>query len=121
MLYWQLNKMNTKPFIRLTRFALLSALLTLFVSWGTSCFQEKGESVDKEDINTVLEANTPRLMVIAGVTIVAAGELEDGSPCIVVFVEKLDDEITEKIPTTIAGYPVDVRVSGEVRPLGSDK
>ena len=80
--------------------------------------ERKGQgSVPDRDIKTVMEAHVNDLMAVPGVTAVAIGELEDGTPCIKVYVEKSTDEIKRQIPEQLEGHPVVVEVSGEIRPM----
>ena len=69
------------------------------------------------DINSVLKTHAAGLMAIDGVTAVAVGALADGKPCIRVYVVKKTGELARWIPGTLGGYPVDVEVSGVIRPL----
>ena len=55
-------------------------------------------------------------MAIPGVVGVGEGEL-DGSPCIRLMVVELDEEILQKLPSEIEGYPVDVIETGEFKAL----
>lgn len=80
--------------------------------------ERKGQaSVPDRDIKTVMEAHVNELMAVAGVTAVAIGALEDGTPCIKVYVENSNDEIKRRIPKELEGHPVVVEVSGEIRPM----
>lgn len=72
----------------------------------------------QRDIQTVQEANIPSLMAIEGVTGVAIGALDDGTPCIVIYVKELTDALRTKLPTSLEKHPVRIEVSGEIRPLG---
>lgn len=68
-------------------------------------------------IAEVLAEHTPRLMSHAGVTAVGESALEDGTPCISVYLLRRDRELERRIPDRIEGYPVVVRISGEIRAL----
>jgi hypothetical protein len=98
---------------------LLVGLLTL----GAGCAGREGETgaggsqevnVETKRIEEVLREHTPGLMAVRGVTGTGLGEC-GGAPCIVVFVTTGSSELLEALPDTLDGFPVDVRVSGEVR------
>ena len=69
-----------------------------------------------ESVEAVLEKHTPELMKIPGVVGIAQSE-EDGTPIILVFVNKMDERIRREVPSTLEGYPVRVHEVGEVRPI----
>jgi hypothetical protein len=69
------------------------------------------------NITSVMEAHVDDLMAIPGVVGVAVGELGDGTPCIQVLVTERTRELRRKIPRTLEGHPVDIVVSGVIRPL----
>lgn len=72
----------------------------------------------RRDIQTVQEEHIPALMARPGVVGVAIGALEDGTPCIAVYVATAADSLRLKLPKEIEGHPVRVEVTGEIRPLG---
>ena len=65
-------------------------------------------------IAEVLRAHSAELMAIPGVVGTGEGELR-GEPAILVLVERRTPEIDSRVPKRLEGYPVDVRVVGEVR------
>ena len=71
----------------------------------------------QRDITTVMNAHVSELMAIPGVTGVAVGALDNGTPCILALVLKQTDEIAAKIPQSIEGHPVKIFESGEIRPM----
>jgi hypothetical protein len=71
----------------------------------------------RRDITTVMNAHTSELMAIPGVTGVAIGALDDGTPCILVLVLDDDAEATKKIPKELEGHPVKIFESGEIKPM----
>jgi hypothetical protein len=112
----------------LMRGAGLSILLTgliavlCFVGPGCGGKQEEKTSAAKEqtpmrDINAVMTDHTPELMPIPGVTGVAIGQLDDGTPCILVLVESDSSVIVSKIPKTLEGYPTKIEVTGKIVPM----
>jgi hypothetical protein len=70
-----------------------------------------------QDVKSVMEAHVDELMAIPGVAGVAIGELKDGRPCIQVLVVQGKEELRRKIPKTLEGYPVEIVVSGVIKPL----
>lgn len=75
------------------------------------------EPVPSRDINAVMEAHAAELMAIPGVVGVAIGQTDDKSPCIMVLILEKKDEILNKLPRDIDGYPVCPFVSGEIKPM----
>ncbi len=67
-------------------------------------------------IEEVLADHTDSLMSIPGV-VGTAQSLCNDADCIKVYVEQLTDEIREKIPSTIEGYPVDIEATGAFQAL----
>ena len=55
-------------------------------------------------------------MSLPGVTGVAQG-LEEGAPCLKVFVVEKTPELEQQIPKALHGYPVIVEQSGEIDAL----
>ena len=78
---------------------------------------EAQEAAIGKSIQEVLREHTPRLMAVQGVVGTGQGEC-DGAPCVVVFVVASSPELSAQLPDSLDGYPVDVRVSGEVRARG---
>lgn len=64
----------------------------------------------------VLNAHTARLMAIPGVEGTAQGEL-DGKPCVIIYVNELDDRLRQQLPGALEGHPVKIEEVGEIRPL----
>ncbi|MGD2153941.1 MAG: hypothetical protein PVG79_11795 [Gemmatimonadales bacterium] len=101
----------------------MNLLLAGLLSAGAACASEEGQrkaggsreaDVEAKSIQEVLRERSPGLMAVRGVTGTGLGEC-DGAPCLVVFVATDSRELREALPDTLDGYPVDVRVSGEVR------
>lgn len=91
------------------------------------CFLILGCSTDEKNqikntmppgstISDVLHKHTPTWMKIHGVVGTGEGE-SDGRPCILLFVVKKSNEITQKIPDVVEGYPVVIHETGEVKPM----
>jgi hypothetical protein len=79
--------------------------------------ETRKDTMPKRDINAVMEDHTADLMRIPGVTGVAIGALDDGTPCILVLVLKETDSLKVRIPKTLEGYPVTIFESGEIKPM----
>jgi len=69
------------------------------------------------DINEVMQAHTAEMMALSGVVGIYIGETEDGRVCIKVMVREKTDELEQKIPKTLEGYPVLIDVTGEIKPM----
>ena|SRR3990172_11870483 len=102
---------------------LLFLVVIAFLICVCACQKESDqkELVPQSDINTVMEAHTAELMAIPGVVGVAIGETEDKKPCILVLIIEEKDEIINKIPKELEGYPISLLVSGEIKPLTGNK
>jgi len=97
-------------------------MVVLIPALVLSCQAKNGgeSSVPTRDVKTVMDAHVDDLMDIPGVTGVAVGELDDGTPCIQVLVVEKSDEIVKNIPKELEGHPVDIIESGVIRPMGDD-
>ena len=95
------------------RWVLVASLLALSCQSGG----ESGEDMPVRDIKSVMESHVDELMATPGVTGVAIGELEDGTPCIMVLVAKLTDEMSRTLPKSLEGHPVLLVESGEIKPM----
>jgi hypothetical protein len=72
------------------------------------------------DIDKVMDTHVGDLMAIDGVTAVAVGALDDGRPCIRVYVVKKTADLARRIPKTLGGHPVAVEESGVIRPMSDE-
>ncbi|HMD13040.1 MAG TPA: hypothetical protein VKI62_00300, partial [Bacteroidota bacterium] len=72
---------------------------------------------DSIDVNAVKGAHEKELMSIPGVVGVYVGQLENGTPCIVVMVTKKTPELEKKIPASVDNCPVRIEETGEIKPL----
>ena len=72
--------------------------------------------MSSRSIADVLAAETPALMRVPGVTGTGQGA-RAGQPIIVVFVARRTRALEGRIPTTLGGYPVEIRAIGTVRAL----
>ena len=67
-------------------------------------------------IEEVLKENANKWMSIHGVVGTAIGEFK-GKPCIKIFVVKKTEGLTQKIPSSLEGFPVVIQQTGEIRAL----
>ncbi|MFA4946992.1 MAG: hypothetical protein WC674_00595 [Candidatus Krumholzibacteriia bacterium] len=95
----------------------LSLLVLSSLLIGCRSGNGNGASTPSRDIKSVMEAHVDDLMAIPGVVGVAIGELKDGTPCIQVLVVERTSELRRKIPKTLEGHPIDIVVSGIIKPL----
>ena len=93
----------------------LMALVLLGACGGRTA--SDGREMPTQDIKTVMEAHAGELMAIDGVTAVAISALDDGTPCIKVYVVERNDALLRRIPRTLDGHPVVVEESGVIRPM----
>jgi hypothetical protein len=97
-----------------------AALLSLVFLGACGGGTDDGSNMPTQDIKTVMEAHVGELMAIEGVTAVAIGELDDGTPCIQVYVVEKTDDLVRRIPKTLGGHPVVVEESGVIRPMSNE-
>ncbi len=94
-------------------------LLAAAVALG-SC-APNGSNVTSRPLADVLKSHTPQLMAIPGVVGTGEGVSGDGAsgggPAILVLVSHRTPEIDARVPKRLEGYPVEIRVVGEVRKL----
>ncbi len=77
---------------------------------------EKGRTMPERTIEQVQEEHTDDWMAIPGVEGTAIG-LFEGKPCIKIFTSLKPQQIRDKIPSTVEGYPVIVEETGAFRAL----
>ena len=82
---------------------------------GPSGF-EKGQSMPERTIEQVQEAHTDEWMAIPGVEGIAIG-LFEGKPCIMILTSSKPQQLKDKIPPTVEGYPVIIEETGAFRAL----
>ena len=101
--------------------ALVVAVAVVCAGCGRDGPDEPGGTVlDTPPIADVLREHTSRLMEIPGVVGTAEGLRDDGTPCIVVMVAARTDELVSKLPKSLGGYPVEIRVMGEFEARDED-
>lgn len=72
-----------------------------------------------QTIEAALEAHAVELMDLSGVVGVAQSRCE-GQPCIKVFVTEQSPDLEQTIRTILAGVPVVIEETGEIRALPDD-
>jgi hypothetical protein len=105
------------------RSMILLALAALIVCGSCSkppSSERSAPIVPPREITQVMDAHVKELMAIPGVIGVAVGALDDGTPCILVLVSKIDAGIHKSVPQEIEGHPVKIEVTGEIRPMSGD-
>lgn len=80
----------------------------------------QGGKMTVDDLGPVVERHAEELMRRPGVTGVAVGALDDGTPCILVLVLEDTEQIRSGLPKTVEGHPVKIMVSGTIEPLSTD-
>ena len=82
---------------------------------GPSNFK-KGQHMPDKSIEQVLQDNTDQWMAIPGIEGTAIG-LYEGKPCIKIFSSSKPQQLKDKIPSTVEGYPVIIEETGAFRAL----
>jgi len=77
---------------------------------------EKGKFMPERTIEQVLKDRTDEWMAIPGVEGTAIG-LFEGKPCIRIFTSSKPQQLRDKIPSTVEGYPVIIEETGKFRAL----
>ena len=102
------------------KIAFVGIGMIVLVSGFLGCAKEKvprGEkAMPPRTIQEVLKTHTPELMSISGVVGTALGE-QKGELCIKVLVVQKTSELSQKIPSTLEGFPVVIQQTGEIRAL----
>ena len=85
-------------------------------SYTGSSDLEKGRYMTERTIEQVLKDRTDEWMAIPGVEGTAIG-LYEGKPCIKIFTSSKPQQLRDKIPSTVEGYPVIIEETGAFRAL----
>jgi len=96
----------------------LAAFALLLLSGSVRCQSgtESGRTplaMPQRSIEQVLAERTPEWMSWEGVVGTAQSLLDDGRPCIVIYVAYENEALRARIPEAVEGYPVIIEVSGE--------
>lgn len=67
-------------------------------------------------IKDVKSRHEARLLSLPDVVSVGIGRDENGNPAIVVGLRRLNPVTESRLPTELEGYPVRVRIVGEIKP-----
>ncbi len=79
----------------------------------------KGQCMSERAIEQVLKDKTNEWMAIPGVEGTAIG-LSEGKHCIKIFTASKPQQLRDKIPSSVEGYPVIIEETGEFRALGRE-
>lgn len=104
------------------RSLLFIALLSLALAAVAGCYVETAneDAMPNRDITAVMDAHVEELMALPGVTGVALGETDEGTPCILILIREDSDSIKAQLPSDIEGHPVRTLVTGEIVPMQGD-
>jgi len=92
------------------------SICVIVINFPSNFINSSENTMPSKPIKKVLEEHTLKLMSIEGVVGTAEG-LCNGKPCIKVYVIKKTRQLTQRIPTTLEGYPVVIEETGEFRAL----
>lgn len=95
---------------------ILASMLLIFQNCQTNEFVIKQEK-PLRDINEVMKDHTEELMALPGVVGIYIGKTSNNRLCIRVMVVKKTRELIKQIPQALEGHPVEIEVSGVIRPL----
>jgi hypothetical protein len=98
--------------------AVAASLMLWAAAAGCGTTSPPEEAMPTRDITEVMEAHTQELLAIEGVTGVAIGQTDDGTPCILILILEESPTLKAKIPRTLEGHPVRTLVTGKIVPLG---
>lgn len=99
--------------------SLAALILTL---WLAACWSgcrnapeggSKPLSMPQRSIEQVQAEKSPEWMSWEGVVGTAISQLENGRPCLVVYLAYDDPQLRARFPEAVEGYPVILEVSGE--------
>ncbi|MFC1636359.1 hypothetical protein ACFL5Z_16130 [Planctomycetota bacterium] len=105
--------------LREIRIVLLVVVAMTVAGGFTGCGHsdpEKGQSMPNMTIEQVLQDRTDQWMAFPGVEGTAIG-LSGGKSCIKIFTSIKPQELRDRIPSTIEGYPVVIEEMGIFRAL----
>jgi len=88
-------------------------LLIIWLLWPAVVMGGEGAmSPSIKDVKAKYEA---QLLQLPGVVSVGIGRDENGQAAIIIGLESPNPETESKLPTNLEGYPVKVRIVGEIR------
>ena len=100
--------------------ASLALVLLLAIWGGCRSGPEGGQaplSMPQRPIEQVLAEKTTEWMSWEGVVGTATSQLDNGRPCLVVYLAYEDERLRARFPEAVEGYPVVLEVSGEFRAM----
>ena len=99
--------------------AVFVTLIHIGAGCTSSIKDDKAEQkqMPTRDINDVLKDHEKEMMSLSGVVGIYIGAQENGALCIRVMLKEKSAELEQKIPKTLEGYPVEIEVTGEIKPL----
>ena len=101
---------------RILRWAVaLLVAMALGLGCGSSD-RDEGQSMADKSIEQVQAEHTADWMAIDGVIGTAIG-LHEGRPCIKVLAAVDPEQLKDRIPSNVEGYPVLLEYTGEIRAL----
>jgi hypothetical protein len=107
---------------RVARFAWNAVLASLLVA--SACDRRAGtlpETRGVIPIATLIERHSAEWMAIPGVAGVYEGETRAHVPCIRIMVVRRTPELESKLPRSVAGHPVEIEETGEIRPMSGSR
>ena len=96
--------------------AMTTAGILAGCSYSGPSEHAKGQPMPEKTIEQVQEQHTGQWMAIPGVEGTAIG-LFEGKPCIKIFSSREPQELQDKIPSSVEGYPVIIEETGTFRAL----
>lgn len=96
---------------------LAAALAALLAGCRPAATPVPESSMTRRPLVEVLNARSPELIAIPGVTAVAESRTRDGRPCVLILVVALTPELRSRLPRDLEGWPVVVEESGEIRAM----
>ena len=95
--------------------------LALWLALSTCCHKrdmaKQKEKTPMRDINAVMQDHSAELLAKPEVVGFYVGKLDDGRSCITVMLKSDNPQAKKQIPATLEGHPVQIIVSGEIKPM----
>lgn len=106
----------------ITAYRINNFFFVLILLVTVQCHSSREDSdMSKPSIKEVIQQHSSEILSIPGVVGIYEGETKAGNPCIKIMTEKESQEIEDKIPKSLNGYPVIIEVTGKIKPMGSEK
>jgi len=95
--------------------------LALWLALAACCrkseMAKQKEKKPMRDIHTVLQDHSAELLAKPEVAGFYVGKMDDGRSCITVMLKSDNAQAKKQIPATLEGHPVQIIVSGEIKPM----